>query len=45
MKKNVQKPKINESQTEALDLNLLEKDVKFDENIYFNHYLHTFSIL
>ena len=45
MKKNVLKPKINESQTEVLDLNLLEKDVKFDENIYFNHYLHTFSRL
>ena len=45
MKKNVLKQKINESQTEALDLNLLEKDVKFDENIYFNHYLHTFSRL
>ena len=46
MKKNVAtKNNPNEIQKEELNLNLLETNVNFDENFYFNHYLSAFNKL
>ena len=44
MKKNVPtKTNINAIEKEDIHLNLLETNVNFDENFYFNHYLSAFS--
>ncbi len=46
MKKNVAtKNNQNENQKEDYNLNLLETNVNFDENFYFNHYLSAFNKL
>jgi len=45
MKKNVPKNNTNIIEKEDYNLNLLETNVNFDENIYFNHYLSSFSII
>jgi hypothetical protein len=44
MKQNIKKKNLKEV-TKKLDLNLLETNVDFDENFYFNHYFSVFGKL